>query len=346
MTRLFGIFVVLSLLLVSCEEEGKTSYIPRPALQLNVLSVGFTEAKVEIQSINADKVMYCCLEKAESQNMQASEIIESGNKVPSKRFTIEGLTDNSEYHIFAAAVNANGDFSAVQRDTIFTPNDPSNDVLDEPVDKEQDEDGLYWWERGRARIPEFADMALCYGGHSARNPQVWTKERFEKTVIFTDNNGQKHWLFDSMLMLEIWDDDYNVTYSIANDGKNSSKKTHWERLLDYWFAETTGFQALDDCIAENAARIGTPTTPRYIVFSLPDPVYFENYSKGVSGSNTNTAYWGTIDGVKLDFSRMDHRLKAYKWYIDQIEICGEGLQIYTIAWILYSVRDTCLGRII
>ena len=318
MTRLFGIFVVLSLLLVSCEEEGKTSYIPKPALQMNVLSVGFTEAQVEIQSINADKVMYCCLEKAESQNMQASEIIESGNKVPSKRFTIEGLTDNSEYHIFAAAVNANGDFSAVQRDTIFTPNDPSNDVLDEPVDKEQNEKGLYWWERGRTRIPEFADMALCYGGHSARNPQVWTKERFEKTVIFTDNNGQKHWLFDSMLMLEIWDDDYNVTYSIANDGKNSSRKAHWERLLDYWFAETTGFQALDDCIAENAARIGTPTTPRYIVFSLPDPVYFENYSKGVSGSNTNTAYWGTIDGVKLDFSQMDHRLKAYKWYIDQI----------------------------
>ena len=161
-------------------------------------------------------------------------------------------------------------------------------------------------------------MALCYGGHSARNPQKWTKERFEKTVVYTDKNGQKHWFFDAMLMLELWDDNYNVTYSLSAEGQNSSKKTHWEGLLDYWFADNTGFQALDDCIAENAAKIGDPPAPRYIVFALPDPVYFENYSKGVSGSNKNTVYWGAIDGVKMDFSKTDHMLKAYKWYIDQI----------------------------
>ena len=318
MTRFFGIFVVLSLLLVSCEEEGKTSYIPKPALQMKVLSVGFTEAEIEIQSINAAKVMYECLAADKSRDLQAAEIIGSGKDVPSTRFVIDDLMENTEYHLFAAAVNANGDFSLVQRDTLFTPNDPSNDMDQVPADKEQDEKGLYWWERGRTILPEFADMALCYGGHSARNPQVWTKERFEKTVIYTDENEKRHWFFESMLMLEIWDDNYKVTYSIANDGKNSSRKSHWEGLLDYWFADATGFQALDDCIAENAAKIGTPPSPRYIVFSLPDPVYFENYSNGVSGTNKNTVYWGTIDGVKMDFSRMGHRLQAYKWYIDQI----------------------------
>ena len=51
---------------------------------------------------------------------------------------------------------------------------------------------------------------------------------------------------------------------------------------------------------------------------LPDPVYFENYADGAAGKNRNTVYWGSIDGVQMDFSKMDHRLMAYKWYIDQI----------------------------
>lgn len=130
------------------------------------------------------------------------------------------------------AVNSAGEYSSVQRDTIITPNDPSNDKAPEqPVDKEQDSNGLYWWERGRTVLPEFADMALCYGGHSVRNPKVWDKDRFEKTVIYKDKKGQEHWFFEAMLMLEIWDDNYNVTYSIANDGKDSSRKYHWTRSL-------------------------------------------------------------------------------------------------------------------
>lgn len=308
--------MVLSLLLISCGEEGKT-YIPMPAIDMKVLSVAFTEAEVEINSINTDKVMYLCIGKDESQDFQAEEIIRSGLEAPSRRFMIEGLEENSEYHIFAAATGG-GIYSAVQHDTIVTPNDPSNDMNDEPKDKEKDENGLYWWERGRDGIPTFADMALCYGGHSARNPQTWSKERFEKTVIYTDKNGQEHWFFDSMLMLEIWDDNYNTTYSIANDGKNSSTKKNWESLLDYWFAPFTGFKALDECIAEHAMKIGTPPTPRYIVFALPDPVYFKNYSDGANGIDKTTRYWGSIDGTEMDFSKMDHRLKAYKWYIDKI----------------------------
>ena len=393
--------MVISLLLISCEEEGKPSYTPKPAIEMTVLSVAPTEAEVQIKSINAKKVMYQCLEKKDSRDLKAADIFKSGIEVLSKHFKIEGLEENSEYHIFAAAADVDGQFSMVQRDTIVTPNDPSNDkpevpeepeipegpqepeIPENPVEPEQPEEpeipvdpiepepeepsepevpgepeipadpdvpeipeepsepdlpeepepepepedsidrlpdanGHYWWEQGRTTLPKFADMALCYGGHSARSPQTWTKERFEKTVIYTDENGQKHWFFDAMLMLEIWDDNYSVTYSLSANGENSSKKTHWERLLDYWFADNTGFQALDDCIAENAARIGDPPTPRYIVFSLPDPVYFENYYKGATGSNKNTVYWGTIDGVTMDFSKMDHMLKAYKWYINEI----------------------------
>ena len=39
---------------------------------------------------------------------------------------------------------------------------------------------LYKWEKDAVR--PIADAAICYGGHSARNPYLWTPERFEKTV--------------------------------------------------------------------------------------------------------------------------------------------------------------------
>ena len=175
---------------------------------------------------------------------------------------------------------------------------------------------LYKWEKDAVR--PIADAAICYGGHSARNPYLWTPERFEKTVAYTDENGQEHWLFDNMIVMELWDDDFKVTYSIANDGRYSSRKEHWERQLDYWFDAENGFAALDRCVADVASRIGKPSTKRGIIFSLPDPVYFEHYTKAMKGENRNTVYWGELDGVALDFSKSEDRIKAYLWLVDQV----------------------------
>lgn len=175
---------------------------------------------------------------------------------------------------------------------------------------------LYRWEKDA--IAPISDAAICYGGHSARNPYLWTPERFEKTVIYKDENGQEHWLFDNMIMMELWDDDYAVTYSIANDGRYSSRKEHWQRQLDYWFDDENGFAALDQCIADAARRIGNPPSKRGIIFSLPDPVYFEHYTKAMKGENRNTLYWGDVDGVQMDFAKAEDRVKAYKWLVDAV----------------------------
>ena len=144
---------------------------------------------------------------------------------------------------------------------------------------------LYKWEKDS--VGTIADAAICYGGHGARNPYLWTPERFEKTVLYTDEKGQEHWFFDNMIMMELWDDDYAVTYSIANDGRFSSRKEHWQRQIDYWFDPVNGFAALEKCIDDAAKRIGNPPTKRGIIFSLPDPVYFEHYTKAMKGENAS-----------------------------------------------------------
>lgn len=176
--------------------------------------------------------------------------------------------------------------------------------------------GLYDWEKDGLR--EIADAVICYGGHSARNPYLWTPERFEKSVIYKDTAGVEHWFFDNMIMMELWTDDYKVTYSIANDGRYSSRKEHWQEQIDYWFDKDYGFAALDKCIADAASRIGNPPSKRGIIFSLPDPVYFEHYSDAMKGENVNTVYWGEIDGVQMDFARVEDRVKAYRWMIDAV----------------------------
>ena len=175
---------------------------------------------------------------------------------------------------------------------------------------------LYDWEKDDLR--KVTDAAICYGGHRARNPYLWTQERFEKSVLYKDENGKEHWLFDNMIMMELWTDDYNVTYSIANDGRYSSRKEHWQEQIDYWFDEQYGFAALDACIDAAAERIGNPPTKRGIIFSLPDPVYFEHYSNAMKGENMNTVYWGEIDGAEMDFARTEDRVKAYLWLVDAV----------------------------
>ena len=175
---------------------------------------------------------------------------------------------------------------------------------------------LYKWEKDE--IGGIADAAICYGGHTARNPYLWTPERFHETVIYTDENGQEHWFFDNMIVMELWDDDYAVTFSIANDGRYSSRKEHWQKQIDYWFDKQNGFAALETCISNAAKRIGNPPTKRGIIFSLPDPVYFEHYTNAMKGINRNTVYWGEIGGKQLDFAKAEDRIEAYKWLIDAV----------------------------
>lgn len=175
---------------------------------------------------------------------------------------------------------------------------------------------LYKWEKDD--ISPIADAAICYGGHTARKPELWTVERFEKTVLYTDKQGKEHWMFDNVIVMELWDDNYNVTYSIANDGRYSSRKEHWQGQVDYWFDKVNGFAALEKCIADASKRIGNPPTKRGVIFSLPDPVYFEHYTNAMKGTNRNTVYWGDVDGRQLDFAKPEDRIEAYKWLINAV----------------------------
>ena len=199
----------------------------------------------------------------------------------------------------------------------------------------------YPYESGRA-IPSLSDMTLCYGGNPDRVPYLWTKERWKKHAVYTDKNGKDHWFFDAFLALE-FKTRYNGTeyvYDLSNTETYSAGKEQWIQQLDYWFDGTYGFQALDDCIGEAVATAGPYPHKRYVVFSLPDPVYFKQFAD----KSSSTKYWGTIDGETMDFSKVEHRQKAYKWMINQVRARFAAMNYGHIELAGFYIVQECLSE--
>ena len=234
----------------------------------------------------------------------ASEAEQVG-ETTSKTFNISGLTNGSYYDIGVAAKGAEGKKDS---EIVWLYNILYQTSGDSPI--------LYPFESARTGIPQLADMTLCYGGNPTRVPQLWTKDRWRAHAVYTNENGKDYWLFDSFLALE-FKTTYNGTeyvYDLANTQTLSAGKEQWIQQLDYWFDNTYGFQALDDCIDEAIATAGPYPHKRYVIFSLPDPVYFQKFAD----KSSSTVYWGSIGDEVMDFSKVEHRKKAYLWMIDQV----------------------------
>lgn len=187
-----------------------------------------------------------------------------------------------------------------------------------PVSVSGSEPKIYKWERGRYRAPEFTDMVLCYGGSLHRKAYAWDKDRFDSYVSYTDASGKEHWLFDAFLCLEFADMDKEsgVKYALMADqvdGPSGGRK-NWENMIEYWFAENNGLDALDKSVAETARRIGRPPYKRRVIMFVPDPIPYL-YAKD---SGSSHLYWGDLDGRRLDFLNDADRMAAYRWWVDSV----------------------------
>lgn len=189
----------------------------------------------------------------------------------------------------------------------------NSDIVDVELAVVQPQTTKYDWEIARGGVPTWADMTLCYGGNPHRSPYLWDKDRWASHALYTDEDGQLHYLFDAFLALDFAMGSYILNYD--DSGNPSARKQEWSQLINYWFDGTNGFQALDDCIADAARHIGAPSTKRYVIFVLPDPIYCSTYTN----KSSSTTYWGKYeDGSTADFSTAAGRVKAYKWMIDQV----------------------------
>lgn len=179
------------------------------------------------------------------------------------------------------------------------------------------------------------DAVLCYGGSHHRTPFLWDKERLAPYVTYVDKEGTEHWLFDGFIFLEFQDTNrpdaelYAFETGHLRDTGESAGKAQWQELIDYYFTDGNGVEALEEAVKEAAARLGKAPQKRKVIMVLPDPVIHRHYIDTTS----STTYWGALDGRQLDFSRNEDRIAACKWYIDRVREPGSpGATTNTSSW--------------
>ena len=326
------------LLLASCGGKEPAIETAVPAIKAEVQEAASYTVSLSVSAVHTETLLYgYSAEEEPVINRQYS----TGSTSPvSFTLTLVDLLPEKSYRLILQGKGPAGETGNTVRLEFTTLPTPSD---------------LYSWERARSSIPVPADMTLIPGPSSHRNPLEWSKDRWLKHVAYTDEEGREHWLFDSFLLIEGQQNGAygspSITYVLSERDQPSATKADWQHLLDFWFTggdflwqesrwsdgvniyaggrtytgetRTLSFHsgqldALDECVGDVATRIGPPSHKRYVVMALPEPIYFDNYIRAMNNGGTgNTVYWGSLDGKALDFSRADHRIEAYKWFMDE-----------------------------
>lgn len=340
MERRAASLLAVLLLFAACGEKEPEVQPAHPAIRVTLQEASAFGASLLFQTIDVVSIRYGYAPSPESPALDRTlETPSAGQeRIETK---LEGLKPGTAYRLFARGIGPGGEEGTLQELTFTTGAGPGE---------------LYAWERSRSVLPVPADMTLIPGHSAHRTPLAWDKERWGKHVSYVDSEGAEHWLFDCFLLIEGQQSGvYGTpghTYVLTESATPSAPKTLWQQALDFWFnggtfpwqesfwgngVDTFGrwytgrmvspsptfptgqLDALEACIRETAARIGAPPAKRYVVLSLPEPIYFENYITSVTASPVagNTTYWGALGGQALDFSKVEDRISACRWFIDE-----------------------------
>ena len=331
----FGLF-----LLASCGGKEPEVKPASPAIRVTLEEVSAFQAQLVFETIQTVTIRYGLA--AGDATPALDQSLETGSDGQHRiEWTLKDLTPDTEYRFAARGIGPTGEEGSLQTLSFRTSGGPGE---------------LYPWERARDGIPVPADMTLIPGHSSHRKPLAWEKERWSSHVSYIDEAGTEHWLFDSFLLIEGQQTDRygspGYTYVLSEADVPSAPKALWQQALDFWFnggtfpwqesfwgdgvntfgrwytgrmvspspSFSTGqLDALEDCVRETAARIGPPPAKRYVIVSLPEPIYFENYIRSVTApASGNSRYWGSLNGQTLDFSRTEDRIRASLWFIDEV----------------------------
>lgn len=77
------------------------------------------------------------------------------------------------------------------------------------------------------------------------------------------------------------------------------------------------------------------------MISIPEPIVYQHPEQ----ASSSTKYWGKIDNQTLDFSNSADRIKACKWYIDQVrakfnEKNYQHVELAGFYWLAEKATDT------
>ena len=152
----------------------------------------------------------------------------------------------------------------------------------------------------KSRIQTISDLALIYHGGTQR--PAWTANELAP-YLHREKSGNAEWLFDGFLFLEIFDNLQNYDYD-PGFGHRTAGKAQWEGLLDRYFGDQKGPDALEFLLDSLSQKGKIPVRRRQVVLSIPCPV-------------NGFTEWGELNGKKLNFNNPDDQVQAACWFIDE-----------------------------
>ncbi|MCE5346735.1 MAG: DUF4855 domain-containing protein [Bacteroidales bacterium] len=145
-----------------------------------------------------------------------------------------------------------------------------------------------------------SDLVLIYHG-STHRPD-WNTNQM-KPYVYTDGESSFHWLFDGFLFLEIFDNIKGYEWD-PGFGYKTAAKEQWEWLLDRYFGQGKGPDALEAILDSLSMKGKTPVRARKVIISIPCPV--QGFKE-----------WGDLDGQKIDFNKAEDQIAVACWFIDK-----------------------------
>ena len=278
------------LLLAACGKKEPVSQPSLPGIRAELKDITAFSVSFEVQAVKTATLRY-------GVDEEMSESRETGSIGPvTLSLQLDRLTPLTDYTLYVKGIGPGGEQGNIVTLPFSTPRGPGQ---------------LYSWEEKRNGPPAFADISLVTLGWHNYNPPAWTAERFASHVEYTGPDGKARWLFDSFLCIDGWDPARNLSFSITN-GRYSAVKESWEDLLEAWLGTGGALLQLDAAIENASARLGRPSSPRYVIMGIPDPIRYQLFSD----KQSSTAYWGSVNGKALDFSHTEDQIAAYRWYMD------------------------------
>lgn len=294
--HLAALLLTLVLPLTGCGKKSSADSGLTPAMEMSIRASTATSVTLDLRWVNASGVRLLCEATDNPAARTAREVAEQGTLSTGQTAVLDGLSPSTFYTVFAVACNDKGDFGSLQYVQFTT---------------DSSESLIYDWEQRRNGILSFTDMALCYGGSAHRTPFRWEKERFAPFVSYVDTQGREHWMFDAFLCIEFVIDNFSLAVGVSG---TSAEREQWEHLIEYWFDDDNGVNALEQAVEAAAQRLGTPPCKRKVIMVLPDPIIH----KECIDVSTPTDYWGELNGRKMDFAKAEDRIAVYKWYINEV----------------------------
>ncbi len=200
---------------------------------------------------------------------------------------------------------------------------------------------------------EVCDPVLIYTGGLSKRADWTQAKNIRPYLTHGYADGTRDWFYDSFIYNETnWTDKVTKETRVlinAKGGQLPATKADWDAYLQHVLGPKGDLATLDAQIDYWKQSLGEPRMRHKVIIGMPYPC------KDGRGTPNDCSWkkfnFGTIDGVDMDFSSRDHRLKASYYAVDEIiRLFEEGnfknfdlAGIYCAEETLYSVQDFIKG---